>query len=111
MKQEHKSSAHTQSKSSHTITVERPKEDQVTIIYYTDVWHTHASRILIGIATAPKKIIEIINKNQAKNGCKPISQYDKDMLQAISQTSADSEETDRNGEYVIEREDIDTFLL
>lgn len=68
-----------------------------TIIYSTDIWHTHTSKQLIGVFTDKQAAIDALSQQHA------ISEQQKINLWLFNQTQTNSdEETTYDGEFVLE---------
>ncbi len=57
----------------------------VFIVYKTDVWHTHASKVFLGVGTSLEEGIKICKKQARKEG-KRISTDQLELLSRVSQT-------------------------
>jgi hypothetical protein len=75
------------------------------LIYKTDVWHSHKSKELIGIATTQVHLIRLIRQQCKKENVK-LTDEDKYQLSIIKQTQGYS----GTGEFLIEEIDINTLL-
>ena len=75
------------------------------LIYKTDVWHSLASRNLIGVASSPEMVMFLCNKQVKKEG----ETLDEDQIFNLGnmlQTQGYSGE----GEFDIDHVDIDVLL-
>lgn len=75
------------------------------LVYKTDVWHSYASRDIIGVCTSQSSAINICNQQAEKEG----EEIDKDQsfnLVTISQTQGYS----GDGEFQIEEFETDKLL-
>jgi hypothetical protein len=74
--------------------------DNVWAVFRTDVWHSHDSRALLGVAESIESAIACVNGDLASNGEPPLSEEQAGLMRKIHQTqSADEFE----GEYLAER--------
>lgn len=77
----------------------------IYLIYKTDVWHSYASRDLIGVATSKNNAITICKQQAKKEGGK-INSDELFNLNNILQTQGYTEE----GEFFIEEVEKNTLL-
>lgn len=59
---------------------------EVIIITTTDQWHTHASEVIIAVASRKSNVIPLINKYIKKNNLKRLLPEDKEGLLQRGQT-------------------------
>lgn len=74
-------------------------------IYKTDVWHTHASRELIGASGSLEGAISLIEQFCTKEG-EQFSEHDLYLLRTIQQT----QDHEGDGEFIIEKVTLDELL-
>jgi len=75
------------------------------IVYKTDVWHSYASRDLIGVCTTLLQAIKIV-KAQAKKEGEKLSKYTLQFLSEKLQT----QDYEGKGEFDIEEIEVNTLL-
>lgn len=74
-------------------------QDTLLAVFTTDSWHTHGSRVLIGVATHMRAAIRCINQEQKKRCHKRLSKEQELLLHRIRQTQSGAE---IEGEYAID---------
>ncbi len=79
--------------------------DEIFLVYKTDVWHSYASRDLIGVATSQKMAVVLCQYKANKEG-KKIKGDQLFNLENIKQTQGYKGE----GEFMYEAVNTDTLL-
>ena len=80
---------------------------EVTLVYKTNAWHEHASKVLLGAAHGLNEAYDIINEDLCENSegqAVSLSVEEGEQLRTRKQTQTDGDRFD--GEYVLESVNI-----
>lgn len=78
----------------------------IYLLYKTDVWHTNASKELIGIGTTLYNALTLANEQAKKEGEPELSEYTYNFLRDIYQT----QDYSGVGEFLIEKTETNKLL-
>jgi hypothetical protein len=86
---------------------------QITLVYQTDVWHTHKSRVLIAICEEKGSAIETIGKYVYDKYKAILTEHDEFMLNTQNQTQGDTSDPANpfEGEFVLEEVTLNDILI
>lgn len=85
---------------------------QLTLVYQTDAWHTHASKVLVAVCTSKKRAITTIKKFIKKEYNGKLTEYDLELLNDINQTQSDSDaKYPFEGEFILETVNTNEVLI
>lgn len=85
---------------------------ELTLVYQTDEWHSHSSKVLVAVCTSKKRAISTI-KNFIKDAYKAkLTEDDIYNLGNIDQTQSSSDaKYPFEGEFVLESVTTNTILI
>ncbi len=84
--------------------------DKITLVYQTDNWHTHSSRVLIAVCDSKQKAIDTIDQYVFDKYKACLTEHDEELLNSIGQTQGDASDNPFEGEFIIEEVTINKIL-
>lgn len=84
----------------------------LTLVYQTDVWHTHDSKKLAAVCTSKSEAIELIRQFVWDKHKALLTEDDEYNLNHINQTQSNSDNDNPfDGEFVLEEVKTNTVLI
>lgn len=83
---------------------EQDQKGQVRILFTTDAWHNHSSKVMIGVFTRMDKALKAAGEHAKQSEEGEISGHDLELLQDIGQTQG------RGENYIIETRELNTIF-